>query len=413
MKKRIIALLLAVMMLLSLTACAQDEAASPSESAQQDAPAAETPTDGEPVVYTIAMATALTDFMAEVGNQFKNSVEMAMEEVNAYNEENGINWRLELEAFDDKCDVTEATLVAQRIATGADDYLMVFGHLFSSTTLACMDTYAAAGLPIFVPTANGDDIQSDNMLRMCLPAKVQGPQMAACAINNCGMTKIALIYAMSDYGVGMADQLTSIAAEKGVEVVVSESYTAGTDKDFSAILTKVEAEKADGVVIVGDYNEGSMIISQAGDISYFNDNNIPFVSDATMFADTFLERIAGSGLEDQVFLAAGYNPYSTDGNFVAFNEMFIAKFDQNTTEPSVYGYDMVNIVAAALYEGATKETLVDVVKTLTFDDLACAVGEIQFAEDGNRTATSISVIGVKDNAFYDGGELVDMTGITY
>lgn len=368
---------------------------------------------GEETVYTIAMATALTDSMAEVGNQFQNSVQMAIEEVNEYNAENDISWTLELEALDDKCDVTEATLVAQRIAGDSDKYLMVFGHLFSSTTMACMGTYEKAGLPIFVPTANSDEIVGGNMLRMCLPAKVQGPQVAACAINNCQAKNIALIYAMSDYGVGMAEQLTGIAGEKGVNIVVSESYTAGTDKDFSAILTKIESAKADGVVIIGDYNEGSMIISQAGSINYFNDNDIPFISDATMFSDTFLERIDGSGIEDQVFLAAGYNPYSTDDNFAAFNEKFVEKYNQNTTEPSVYGYDMVNIIADALYEGATKENLVETVKSLTFDDLACATGEIQFDEDGNRTATNISVVGVEDGQFKDTGNLVDMTGIEY
>lgn len=112
-------------------------------------------------------------------------------------------------------------------------------------------------------------------------------------------------------------------------------------------------------------------------------------------------------------LAAGYNPYSTDKNFQAFNEKFKAAFGQTTTEPAVYGYDMLNIVAKALYEGATKETLVETVKGITFNNLICASGDIQFDADGNRTATNISVIGVKGNQFYDTGNMVDMTGIDY
>lgn len=397
MKKKIMTLFLSAAMVVSLFTCGISVSAD----------------EGEGEVYTIAMATALTDFMADVGTQYQEAVEMAIEEVNAYNAENGINWTMDLVAYDDKCDVTEATLVAQRIAESADKYFMVFGHLFTSTTLACMQTYEDAGLPVFIPTANGDDIVSDNMLRIVLPAKVQGPQVAACAINNFGMKKIALIYAMSDYGVGMVESLEKIAGEKGVEVVVSESYTAGTDKDFSAILTKIEAAGADGVVFIGDYNEGSMIVDQAGDIAYFNDNNIPFVSDASMFSDTFLERIAGSGLEDQVYFAAGYNPYSTDPNYAAFNEKWLERTGQNTTEPVVYGYDSVNIIAAALREGATKETVVSTVKGMTFDNLVCASGEVRFDEDGNREATSISVIGVKDGQFCDTGDLVDMSGIDY
>lgn len=312
MKKRIIAILIVLLMLASLVACGEStpttkDSENSNATAVDNKPAdtSQPSDDEEPTVYTIAMATALTDFMAETGIQFQNSVQLAIDEVNDYNSENDINWTMKLVAYDDKCDVTEATLVAQRIAGNADDYLIVFGHLFSSTTLACMNTYGDAGLPLFVPTANSDDIKSDFMLRMCLPAKVQGPQVAACALNNLGMKKIALVYAMSDFGVGMAEKLERITQEMNAEIVVRDSYTAGTDKDFSAILTKIESAAADGVIIIGDYNEGSMIIDQAGDISYFDDNNIPFVSDATMFSDTFLERIAGSGLEDQVYLAAG------------------------------------------------------------------------------------------------------------
>lgn len=363
--------------------------------------------------YTIVMATAVTGGMAEVGNAFEYSVRMAINEVNQFNKENGYDWSFELEVYDDKCDVTEATLVANRIAQNAEDYLVVFGHLFSSTTLACMATYEQAGLPIFIPTANGDDIKGDNMLRMCLPAAIQGPQVAACAMNNYGLKRIALVYAMSDYGVGMAKRLEEVAAEKGVEIVAKESYAAGTDKDFSAILTKIESEKADGVVIVGDYNEGSMIIQQASNIAYFNDNDVAFISDASMFGDVFLERISGCGIEDQIFISAYYSPYNQDPNYQQFSKKFMEEYNMGTTEPVVYGYDMVNICAEAIRAGATKENLVETVKSLSFDNLVSATGEIRFGQDGNRSATGITVVGVKDGQFYDTGETVDMSGITY
>lgn len=362
--------------------------------------------------YTIVMATAVTGGMAEVGNAFENSVRMAIDEVNQFNQENGCDWRFALEVYDDKGDITEATLVANRIAQNAERYFAVFGHLLSSTTLACMETYSRAGLPVFVPTANGDEIQGENMLRMCLPATVQGPQVAACAINNCQIKRLALIYAMSDYGIGMTNQLEAFALERNVDVVVKESYTAGTDKDFSAILTKIEAEKADGVAIVGDYNEGSMIIQQAGGIPYFNENDVVFVSDASMFGDVFLERIANCGIEDQIFISAYYSPYNQDPNYLQFSKKFQDQYGVGITEPVVYGYDMVNICAAAIRAGAAKDTLVETVKSLSFDNLVSATGRIQFDQQGNRSVTDISVIGVKDGQFYDTGELVDMTGVT-
>lgn len=397
--KRFAPIFLALAAIMSLCACSS-KTATPSQA----------DSDG---TYTIVMATALTGGMAEVGNAFECSVGMAIDEVNAFNRENGYDWRFELQVYDDKCDITEATLVANRIARSADKYLVVFGHLFSSTTMACMSTYEQAGLPIFIPTANGDDIKSDNMLRMCLPASVQGPQVAACAVNNCQLKRIALIYAVGDYGVGMAEKIEMAAAQKGSEVVVKESYIAGTDKDFSAILTKIEAAEADGIVIVGDYNEGSMIIQQAGNIAYFDRNDVKFISDASMFSDVFLERIRDCGIEDQILISAYYNPYNQDPTYQCFSKKFTEESGMSTTEPVVYGRDMVYICAEAIRAGATKETLVETVKSLSFSNLISAAGEIRFGPDGNRSTTGATIVGVREGRFYDTGEEVHTDGIVF
>lgn len=411
MKKRLIALFLAVFMVVSLSACSTSSSTSSTSSpaktavAQSSAPSTSSESDS----YVIAMSTALTGPIAEAGTQYKDAVQLAMDEIN---KAGGVNGKqLKLVAFDDKCDVTESTLVANRIAEKAKDYLMVFSPLFSSNALATMDIYTKAGLPVFVGTPNSDDIKGDNFVRMCLPAKIQGPQMAACAFNNRKITDCAIVYAMNDYSLGMIKVIEVIAKDKGVKISVKESYTAGTDKDFSSILTKCRSSGVGGIIVIGDYNEGSMIIQQAGKMGGFE--KISFVSNASLFGDTFLERVSGSGLEGNIYLAAGYNPYATSKAFTAFNEKFLKLFGASTTEPAVYGYDMVQIVTKALEAGATKQDLIKTIKGLKFTNLVSVDGEITFYEDGSHSTGNCAVIGVKNGAFMDTKEIVDFTGIKY
>lgn len=367
-----------------------------------------TPLSTEPLSdgdkYYIAMSTALTGAVAEVGILGQYSAQMAIDEINAAG---GINGRqLELVAYDDKVDVAESTLVAQRIVEDGR-FIVAFAPLFSSCVLASLPIYEKGGVPVFASTANNVEIKGENFLRMVLPSTVQAPQVAACAVNNYGLKKIAIIYTMSDFGTAMLDGITDVVTRLGSDVVVSESYVAGTDKDFSVHLSKVQKAGVDGVIIVGDYNEASMIIVQADRAGGFE--NVKFISDSHVISDFFLERIKDVSILDNIALACAYNPFDDRQVFSDFENKFKEKFNASTSEPVVYHYDMVYIVAKALAAGATKDTLVATIKGMEFTDLLSASGTIKFDKDGNRNYTDIAIIGVKDGKFYSTGEYVDMT----
>ena len=384
--RKILAGVFALVMALTLVSCGGEEAPS---TQSPGTTAAANPGQSSGTIK-IAMSTAQTGALAEAGVSQVNSAEMAIEEIN---NAGGINGQqLELVVYDDKGDVTESTLVAQRIVQDPD-FVCVIGTLTSSTTLATLPIYEAAGLPMLNPTANSVDIKGTDFIRMCLASDVQGPQLTACAVN---------------FGTGMLEMCTNTAEKLGAEIVMAEPYTAGTDRDFSVHLSKLEKSGADGVLLLGDYNETSMIIAQADRIESLSD--MQYFMDASILSEVFLERIKDISHEENCIIAAGYNPYDDRDLYKEFAQKLKDKFGIDTNEPAVYTYDLINILAQALEAGATRETLADTIKSMEFENMMSAPGTIKFDEKGDREALEIAIIGVKDNAFYYTGNNVDMTG---
>ena len=352
--------------------------------------------DALPDSYRIALVTALTGPVADSGTQGRYASELAVERVNAAGGINGAP--IVIDIFDDRTDVAEAALVAQRIAENRN-YLAVVGHLFSSVALAALPIYQEAGLPFFLTTANSMSIDGDNQIRMCLPGIVQGPQMAVFAAETLGSGKIAFIYAMGDFGVTMIEQISLKLEEIGTsEIVMSETFAAGTDRDFSAQLTKVLAAGADTVICIGNYTDVGMIIAQAGRIGGFE--NINFVGDASCLDSTFVTRVMESGLEENVYLVCAFNPYDDRQVYIDFFNDFNERYNLgDPTEPAAYFYDQIIVISEALKAGATKETLVSTIKRMTFTDMLSAGGEMTFDELGNRGGYEMPIVVVRDGRF--------------
>ena len=143
--KKLLSILLTLVMLLSMVACASSSA---NESTQESAaPATES--------YKIAVAAALSGGSAEEGSYIKNGVQLVVDEIN---EAGGINGKkVELVSYDDQNDPKNAATVANAIAAD-DSILAVVGHTNSSCSLAAAAVYEDAGIPQIICSASSPKI---------------------------------------------------------------------------------------------------------------------------------------------------------------------------------------------------------------------------------------------------------------
>lgn len=355
---------------------------------------------------TIGMSIPITGALAESGEQALNAAELACKEINAAG---GIDGKeVEYIALDDKMDSTEAAMCAQRF-TENEDIVAVIGSLTSGTTLAVLPIYEDAGMPVICPTGNNDDLSGySNFIRIVMAASKEAPMIGAMVMNNLGASKVGVIYDNSDYGNTMVAASSEIVKKLGGEIVASEAYTAGTDKDFSVQLSKMLQVEADTIIIVGDYNEGSLIISQAETMGGFED--IKWAGDSYLLGDVLLERVGDSPLAENIYAACDYNPFSDAENHKKFAETYEAEYGLIPSEPAGFTYDAFTVIFDALKNGAEKDSLIETVKSMEFTDLVCS-DYVEFDENGNRVGSGNEIVIVKDGEFQPKGETVDTNGI--
>ena len=174
MKKRIIALCSAVVLLVTaLAACGDggktDEStttAAQKTSAEADggdtdkAPKA----DGEPVV--LGGLAPLTGAVSVYGISCNNGTEMAVEEINAAG---GIDGRqIEYHVLDEQGDVTEATNAYARLVSEYNIDALI-GDVTSKPSISVAQRANKDGMPMIAPTATADAVtaQGENVFRTC------------------------------------------------------------------------------------------------------------------------------------------------------------------------------------------------------------------------------------------------------
>ena len=212
----------------------------------------------------IGMSGPLTGGASAYGLAVKAGMEVAVEEINA---KGGL--QIEFNAQDDEADGEKAVsaynvlkdwgmqVMAGQVTTGAA--LQVAGesvddNMFNLTPSASAETLALTG---------------DNIFQMCFTDPNQGASAAELVSTKFAGSKVGIIYDSSDdYSSGLYKGFSEKAAELGVEVVATTSFTADNKADLSTQVTQCKDAGADLVFLPIYYTEASQILSYANKIGY-------------------------------------------------------------------------------------------------------------------------------------------------
>ena len=305
---------------------------------------------------SIAMAGALTGPNAALGLNILYGATVA---VNAFNEANP-GCQIEIKQFDTEGDPQKATQVAPQIV-GDENVLGLLGPAFSGETAATGDVFSQAGLLSLTASATNPDLTSNgwtNFFRGLANDAVQGPSVAKYLVNTKQFGSVCVVSDNSDYGIGLAEQITTglgDAANADCEAQVKTG-----DKDFSAAIQIISGADADAVFYAGYYAEAAPFVQQLRDGGV----EIPFVSADGTNDPQFVEQ-AGASSEGAI-LSCPCGPAPDD--FAAAYE------DTNGQAPGVYsveGYDLATVMLTGIASGVTDRAgLIDYVANYSGEGLA-------------------------------------------
>lgn len=366
--KKIIALLLAVLMVLSLAACGSKQ-----ETAANETPAA---SDGDNDVL-LGLIGPMTGDYANYGTSVRNGAQIAVDEINAAGGVNG--WTFTLSTQDSQGDPDSAVSAYNKLMDDGMDVSL--GCVFSGEATSVITAAKADDILIVTPSSSAKACieGNENAFRVCFNDPAQGTASADYIVDNNLGSKVAVFYQSDiDYSAGLYETFKAEAAVKGLEIVEEQTFTDGTKTDFSTQINAIRDSGCDVVFLPIYAAEASVFLTQAqgklDNVIYFGCDGLDGiqtkVSDLTMIEGLMMLTPFAADAQDDMTKA-----------FVAkYDELYKAIPDQFAAD----GYDAVYIVkavmeatgktpadadfAAALVEAMHSVTVEGLTGTMTWDE---------------------------------------------
>ena len=261
MKKKLFALMMAMAMVVGMTACSSGTETSGSEAGSE---AGSGSAVESAAAFKIGGTGPLTGGAAIYGTNAANGAQIAVDEINALG---GIQFVLRYE--DDQHDAEKAV--------NAYNTLKDWGMQLSLGSVTSKPAEATSTMNmedrIFALTPSASSVATtegkDNVFQMCFTDPGQGTKSAEYIATQGLGTKVAIIWKNDDvYSKGIHDTFVAEAEARNLEIVSDTTFADGNATDFSVQLSDAQSNGADLVFLPMYYEPASLIFAQANAMGY-------------------------------------------------------------------------------------------------------------------------------------------------
>ncbi len=323
----------------------------------------------------IATAGPMTGQYASFGEQMRRGAEMAVADINAAG--GVLGQKLRLEIGDDACDPKQAVAVANDFV--GKGVVFVAGHFCSGSSIPASKVYEEEGILMISPASTNPkltDEGGDNVFRVCGRDDQQGKVAGAFLAKYYANKRIAIVHDKQAYSKGLADETKKQLNALGVKEVLYDTVTAG-EQDYSALVSKLKANKIDVLYYGGYHPEAGLIVRQMREQGL----KAQLISGDALVTQEYWA-ITGSAGEGTLMT------FSPDPRKNPIAAPVVAKFRAAGFEPegyTLYTYGAIQAFAQAA-EKAGSIDLDKLIKALRTNQFETVLGKIGFDEKGDVTA---------------------------
>jgi branched-chain amino acid transport system substrate-binding protein len=287
----------------------------------------------------LATIVELSGAGATSGTNFKNGVELAVNEINAAG---GILGR-QIETS--VADTQSNPGVAKGLATKAidDDVFAVFGPVFSGSILVSMAETRRAEIPNFTGGEAAAITKQGNpyIFRTSFTQDTAMPKVARYIAGPLKAKTVALIYVNNDFGKGGREALTRALEKVGVKTVADIS-TEQSQVDFSAAVLKAKQSDADAIFVYTNEEEAARALRELRKQGVTR----PIVGETVLTSQKVIE-LAGDAANGAV-AHVGLTVDAPIPSVRAFRSRFENAFKYIPDHNGIKGYTGVYILKAAI-----------------------------------------------------------------
>lgn len=326
----------------------------------------------------------LTGEAANIGQNAKAAVEIAVEEVNATGGIGGQN--VEVIYEDGKCTGASASSAANKLIN-VDKVSVILGGACSGETSAFTNLAEQSKTTVLSYCSSAPAITNagDYIFRNYPSDNYQGVFAAEYLKNTLSKSKVAVLYVKSDWGLGLQEVFSKKFTELGGTVVATEGYEQ-TSRDLRSNISKIKSANPDVIYFLG-YTEAS--IPGLKQIAEAGIKTTIFGGDA--WDDSKIYSEAGKAAEGIMFTVGSSNP--TDG-FKAKMKVKVGNDEFAVCSPTAY--DGLNILAQVIKKVGTDSTAIkdELYKTKYIGGMSS--NEISFDANGDPLRANYAIKLVKD-----------------
>jgi branched-chain amino acid transport system substrate-binding protein len=275
---------------------------------------------------------------ATVGTNFKNGVDLAVEEINAHGGILGA--KIVVSHVDTQSNAGIAKGQAQK-ALDSEPYALL-GPGYSGSVKVVEPLAADAGIAEIMGGEAADLTQRGNkfVFRTSFGQQSSMPKIAKYIAEELKAKTAAVVYVNNDFGKGGHDSILKEFAARGVKVVLDDSTEAG-QADFAADALKVKSSNADVAFIYLNEEESARMLKELRKA----DVKAALVGETTLIGQKVIE-LAGDAANG----ALGHVGLTTDAPVPAlraYRDKFFAKYHYVPDHNGIKGYLGVYMIKAA------------------------------------------------------------------
>ncbi|WP_135229148.1 branched-chain amino acid ABC transporter substrate-binding protein [Deinococcus fonticola] len=343
----------------------------------------------------IATISALSGPVSNLGLQLKNGTQLAVNEMKAEFAKAGMT--LQLVAYDDQADPTTGTSAARRVI--ADKAVLgVVGPLTSGVAIPATQAMAASHLVSVMSTATNEKITDrglKNVNRVCARDDAQGGSGGNYVVDTLKAKKVYVLNDKTPYGQGLAAEAEKAMKAKGATIVQSEGVAA-EERDFTAVITKIQALKPDAIYFGGLYGQIGPFLKQLRDKGV----KVPLMGGDGLDSPD-LVKLAGDGANNVY-----YTSLTPDTNSIAAAKTLAANYKKSfgidMQGTAVVSYDAAKVILQGILNAykangnkvPSRTQVETAVRKGTFKGLL--TGEVSFDAGGDRTNAKMYIAGFRD-----------------
>jgi len=324
----------------------------------------------------IGLGAPITGPYASFGEQLRRGAEMAVVDINA---QGGVLGQpIKLEIGDDACDPKQAVAVANQLVNKR--VVFVDGHFCSGSSIPASNVYAEEGILQISPASTNPKLTErglNSVFRTCGRDDQQGQVAGDFLATKFKGKRIAIVHDKQAYSKGLADETKKQLNKRKIKEVMYEAVTPG-EKDYSALVSKLKAQKIDVLYYGGYHTEAGLIIRQMREQGL---KTIMVAGDALVTEEFWA--ITGDAGEGTLVT------FSPDPRKEPKNRQLVERFRKQGYEPeayTLYSYATIQVWAKAA-EAAKSAKSADVIKVLRSGrKFATTLGEIGFDAKGDVAA---------------------------